>query len=133
MWALIIFFLAVTAVLMIFTYLKRRNKDEEIEINYEMDEECCGAHEVCDTDSLLTHNTKVMYYDDEELDSLSGKSPEEYTDNQRSTLSEVFYTLHESDVAGWLKSLQLRNIELPSELREEALMIISERRSVSHA
>jgi hypothetical protein len=34
--------------------------------------------------------------------------------------------MRESDVVGWLKSLQLRNIELPEQLRDEALLIVQE-------
>ena len=44
-------------------------------------------------------------------------------------LNDVFYTLREQDVAGWLRSLQLRDIALPDELRDEALLIVSERRA----
>ncbi len=44
-------------------------------------------------------------------------------------LENVFYTLKEQDVAGWLGSLQLRNIQLPNNLRDEALLIVSERRA----
>jgi hypothetical protein len=44
-------------------------------------------------------------------------------------LTEVFYSLQEKDVSGWLRSLQMRGIELPQQLREEALLIVSERRN----
>ena len=37
------------------------------------------------------------------------------------------------DVAGWLKSLQSRDIQLPDVVREEALMIVSERRANASA
>ncbi len=92
-------------------------------------EECCGQHLVCERDSLLTQNPDIEYYDDEELDILSGINPADYTEDQIQMLQGVFYTLRESDVAGWVRSLQMRNIELTQELREEALLIIRERRS----
>lgn len=94
----------------------------------EDDGECCGAHAVCERDSLLTKTTKIEYYDDEELDALAGVAPNEYSESQIKQLEDVFYTLREKDVAGWLRSLQTRNIQLPDELREEALLIVSERR-----
>ena len=59
---------------------------------------------------------------------LAGISPENYTKNQVDSISEVFYSMYESDVSGWLRSLQLRNIRLPDFIREEALMIVAERR-----
>ncbi len=92
-------------------------------------EECCGQHLVCERDSLLTQGPEVEYYDDEELDVLSGVNPADYTKEQVDMLQGVFYTLRESDVAGWVRSLQMRNIALTPELRDEALLIVRERRS----
>lgn len=129
MWVLVILLAVVGIVVMLFTYFNRRKQQEEVEVNFQMDEECCGAHEVCDRDSLLNSSCDIIYFDDEELDALAQKNPADYTENQTKQIADVFYTLKESDVAGWLKSLQLRHIELPSELREEALMIVSERRN----
>ena len=43
--------------------------------------------------------------------------------------SEVLYTLREVEVAGWLHSLQLRGINLPDALKDEAFLIIGERRT----
>ena len=57
----------------------------------------------------------------EELDALAGIAPDDYTDAQAAMLADVFYTLKEKDVAGWLRSLQIRRIELPEDLRDEAL------------
>jgi len=31
---------------------QEKKPNEEIEVHVEIDEECCGAHEVCDRDSL---------------------------------------------------------------------------------
>ena len=37
--------------------------------------------------------------------------------------------MQEKDVPGWVRSLQLRNIQLPADVREEALLIVVERRN----
>ena len=92
------------------------------------DGECCGQHLVCERESLLQTNTVPEYYDDEDLDQLAGISPEQYSQAQIKTIREVFDTLQEKDVAGWCRSLQLRHIELPQDIREEALLIVRERR-----
>ncbi|MCD7710264.1 MAG: phospholipase, partial [Porphyromonadaceae bacterium] len=42
-----------------------------------------------------------------------------------------FYTLAPTDVAGWVRSLQLRNIALPDELKVEVLLVVGEQRSSS--
>jgi len=115
-------------ILLITTYFKRRNKTEEREIILEPEVECCGAHVICDRDSLLNAKNLIIYFDDKELDALADVSPLNFTKKQLKQLSDIFYNLKESDVAGWLRSLQIRRIQLPIELREQALLIVSERR-----
>lgn len=87
---------------------------------------CCGAHEVCEAESLLALSDKVIYYDDEELDRFRGMGADDYDDTQIDEFREVLLTLQTHEVAGWLRSLSLRKIEPPSEIREEALMVVSE-------
>ncbi len=129
MWVLIAIFLLGATILGIITYFNRRNKNEEIIINDHIDEECCGAHEVCDNESLLSAGGSPDYYDDEELDAFACIPESAYTEAQRNSISDVFYTLKEKEVAGWLRSMQLRRIELPAEIKVQALLIVSERRS----
>lgn len=92
------------------------------------DDGCCGEHLVCERETLLQTNAKVEYYDDEELDSLIGIPAEDYTAEQYQMIREVFNTLQAKDVPGWVRSIQLRNIQLPLDIREEALLIVIERR-----
>ncbi len=94
---------------------------------------CCGAHEVCEAESLLALSDKVIYYDDEELDQYRGTQPDDYTDSQIDEFREVLLTLQTHEVAGWLRSLSLRKVEPPSEIRDEALMIVSEFRDERRA
>lgn len=106
--------------------VSRRSSDTEEERAIPSD--CCGAHEVCERDSLLSKTNQIVYFEDEELDAFAGKSLADYTESEYRQIEEVFLTLRESDVAGWLRSLQLRNIELPEDLKEQALLIVRERR-----
>lgn len=92
------------------------------------DEGCCGEHLVCERETLLQTNAEIVYYDDEELDTLSGIAAEEYTQEQYDMIRAVFNTLQAKDVPGWVRSIQLRNIQLPLDIREEALLIVVERR-----
>ena len=94
------------------------------------DEGCCGEHLVCERETLLQTNAKVEYYDDEELDTLIGIPAEDYTAEQYQMIREVFNTLQAKDVPGWVRSIQLRNIQLPLDIREEALLIVVERRKM---
>ena len=108
-------------------------KEEEAQKAKEESSECCGQHEVCEKTNLINTNLKYEYYDDEELDALSGKNPEDYTDEELAQLREVFETLKEYDVAGWLRSLQLRNIILPEDIKEDALLIVGDLRERENA
>ena len=90
--------------------------------------ECCGQHLVCEKETLLQTNAIPEYFDDEELDALAGINPEDFTQQQHDDIRAVFDTLQEKDVPAWCRSLQLRNIALPQDIREEALLICRERR-----
>lgn len=107
--------------------VEETQKTEEEE--YERPDGCCGAHEVCENESLLATNAKIVYFDDEELDAFKDREPESYTDEEIAQFDEVFMTLRENELVDWLKSLQLRHVPLPECIKEQALMIISERRN----
>lgn len=93
------------------------------------DMECCGQHEVCEKDSLLAAVSKqIEYYSDEELDRFRGTASDEYTPADVEEFREVLYTMRDDEVAGWIRSLQLRAVSLPDELKDEVFMIIGERR-----
>ena len=99
------------------------------------DEECCGQHAVCERDSLLAAvSQKIEYYDDEELDAFAGRDPESYSAAESEQFRDVLLTLLPDDIAGWARSVQLRGIALPVDVRDELIMMISEARaSRSHA
>ncbi|WP_102407329.1 phospholipase [Parabacteroides bouchesdurhonensis] len=106
-----------------------RGEITEIPEPQEIPEVCCGQHETCERDSLLAAVSKqVEYYDDEELDRYKGTKSDSYDEEATNEFREVLYTLQEVEVAGWLRSLQLREIDLPDELKDEAFLIIGERR-----
>ena len=128
LWLLLIALLILVAVGALAFFASRRSLTTDADEHKEISSDCCGAHEVCERDSLLSKTNQIIYFDDEELDVLSGKDAATYTIEEQKQLEEVFLTLRESDVTGWLRSLQLRNIALPDELKEQALLIVRERR-----
>ena len=137
---LILFVLLGIVILIIFEIRARREKNNTELLNdaeqatdvateqRSEDDGCCGEHLVCERETLLQTNAKVEYYDDEELDTLIGVPAEEYTKEQYQMIRDVFDTLQAKDVPGWVRSIQLRNIQLPLDIREEALLIVVERR-----
>lgn len=91
--------------------------------------ECCGMHITCEKDSLLAAvSEKIEYYDDEELDRYAGKDAESYSEEETEQFRDILLTMRPDDIAGWARSLQLRGIALPTEVREELLMIVAEAR-----
>ncbi len=95
----------------------------------EPEEQCCGMHITCERDSLLASvSDKIEYYDDEELDAYIGRKADDYTDEEIEQFRDVLLTLLPKDIAGWGRSIQLRDIELPSAVKEELLMIVGEAR-----
>lgn len=142
MWILIIGLLALTLFAAAAGAIRNRKLQKKIDRGEldampevrEADTECCGQHEVCERDSLLAAvSKKIEYYDDEELDKYIGISPDEYTSGQEEEFRDVFYTMQDTDVAGWMRSLQLRGIALPDNLKDEVFLIIGERRITPHA
>lgn len=93
------------------------------------DTECCGQHETCEKDSLLAAVSKqIEYYNDEELDRFRGMHGDEYSEEESEEFREILYTMRDDEVAGWVRSLQLRYIELPDDVKDEVLLIVGERR-----
>lgn len=92
-------------------------------------EECCGMHITCEKDSLLASvSDRIEYYEDEELDRYAGRGADEYDTGEIEEFRDVLLTMQPADIAGWARSLQLRGITLPADVREELLMIVGEAR-----
>jgi hypothetical protein len=130
----LIIFIALALFVLIATELHERRKKrapKATTVPTPTEGECCGMHLVCEKETLLQSDAKPEYYDDEELDELAGINPANYTQEQHEAIRQVFNTLPENDVPGWCRSLQLRQIELPDDIREEALMIVRERRAIA--
>lgn len=97
-------------------------------------EGCCGQHEVCEKESLLAAvSREIEYYEDEDLDAFRGRAASAYTEAEVEQFREVLYTMREDEVAGWVRSLQLRGVELPDELKDEVFLIVGERRGTPSA
>ena len=133
----LILFIVLVIVVLVLTEVheRRKQKDSTTKENLPQKavrpEGCCGTHLVCEKENILQTNAKPEYYDDEELDALADLDPTSYTEAQYQAIRQVFDTLSEVDVPGWCRSLQLRHIELPDDIREEALLIVREQRAKS--
>lgn len=114
--------LGITGLLIIvalFTYLSRRKNDTPEEITAPP-AECCGAHAICEK-GLKKVDSRIEYFEDEELDQFKQIPADSYSDDQIDAFREVLYTLRTEEVADWLLSLEKRDIQLPEILRQEAI------------
>ena len=141
MWRLIVSLVVLGVVAAIAGIVRNRRLKEKVEsgeleampeVN-PVDMECCGQHEVCEKESLLAAVSKqIEYYDDEELDRYKDMPGDAYSAEQEEEFRDVFYTMQEEDVAGWVRSLQLRGISLPDNLKDEVFLVVGELRANPH-
>jgi len=104
--------------------LRARKGEIEEEAASEPMEECCGAHEVCETDLINKLSEEIIYYEDEELDAYKNYEENDYNDDQIDEFREVLYSLKEKEIEGWIKSLDLRKIEMPSVIKSELVFML---------
>lgn len=128
--ALIVLVLVLALVAVIATLFEqrsRKNKTQEIEEeedSVEPMEECCGAHEICETDLLNKMSQEIIYYEDEELDNYKNYEENDYNDDQIDEFREVLYSLRNNEIEGWVKSLDLRGIQMPSIIKSELVYMM---------
>ena len=137
MWILIVILIGVALFGLVAGYFYNRNIQKKIDRGeleeappvVTVDSECCGQHQICEKESLLAAVSKqIEYYDDEELDRFKGRPSDGYSEEEIEEFRDILYSMQEVAVAGWSRSLQLRGIELPDELKDELFLIVGERR-----
>ena len=125
---LLIAIVAIAGIAFLTTYIGQRWKSnkggQEDEVASEPLEECCGAHEVCETDLINKMSEEIIYYEDEELDAYKNFEENDYNDDQIDEFREVLYSLKENEMTAWLRSLELRKIELPSVIKSELVFML---------
>ena len=107
---------------------KEKTEESSESVKDPENDSCCGLHAVCEKTGLSPIDTEIIYYDDEELDRFKERTPDSYTPEEIEEFRDVLMTLLPEDVAGWSKSIQLRGIQLPDEIRDELLLIVTELR-----
>lgn len=136
--ALIILLVTVAVGLLLYVYdLKYRRRqprerddaEEEAPLEEESAEThgeiCCGRHLICEKSLSPMPGDEIVYYDDEELDRFAGRDADGYTPEEIEEVREVMMTLLPDDLPGWVRSLQLRGIAVPTPLRDELLLLLN--------
>ena len=88
---------------------------------------CNGENDKCEQECMMEAATKpVEYFDDEELDAFQRRPSDRYEDDEAEQFREVLYTMRPSEVKDWCRSLTLRDISLPDQVKDEVLLIVGE-------
>ena len=66
----------------------------------------------------------IVYLDDEELDRYRNRPSDCYTDEEAEEFAEVMYTMRPEEVKDWNRSLILREINVPDQIKDELIMMI---------
>ena len=86
---------------------------------------CDGTEDKCEQVCMMEAAVKgVEYYDDEELDRFRGRPSDQYTDEEVEEFATILYTMQPDEVKGWNRSLMLREINLPNEIKDELITMI---------
>lgn len=117
--------LMVLVALVSFFMNKKSKRETEIPVA-EIDPNCCGAHEVCESDLELTHVSANIYYQDEELDRFANINPQDFGDEEIDEFREVLYTLKRNEISSWLSCLEFRKISAPGIIRDEAMLLLQD-------
>lgn len=122
---LIIILVALGLITALFTLFSRSADDTETPIVVqESCSTCNGENNKCEQECMMEAAIKdIEYYDDEELDVFRGRESDTYTEQDVEQFSEVLYTMRHDEVKGWTRSLTLRGINLPNQLKDEVFAL----------
>lgn len=132
MWVLLIALLALGAIAAALGLWQNRRQRQQLErgeisesVKRPADDGCCGQHIVCEKTALLGGlSADIVYFDDEELDRFAGVPANAYLPADEDEFREVFYTMRPGEVVEWVRSLELRHIEIPNGVKDEIFMLI---------
>lgn len=88
---------------------------------------CDGSNTRCEQECMMEASLReIEYFDDEELDRFKGRDSDEYSDDEAEQFGEVLYTMRPTEVKDWTRSLTLRGINLPDQIKDEVFLLIDE-------
>ena len=133
--ALIILLVTICVGLVLYVYdlrYRRKQGSDTVEVDSKAPtppeedhgEICCGKHLICEKPLTPKIGEEIVYYDDEELDRFAGRSDDGYSSDEIEEIRDVMLTLLPEDIPGWIRSIQLRGIALPTPLRDELFLLL---------
>ena len=109
----------------LYAIVTNRNREESPVVQADSCATCNGENDKCEQEWMMEAATKpIEYFDDEELDALKGRSSDGYTDEEVEQFSYVLNTMPQEEIRDWCRSLHLRGIEIPDQLKDEVYMMM---------
>lgn len=88
---------------------------------------CRGTENLCEQECVLKASTEpIVYFDDEELDRYRGRASDAYSDEEADAFEEVMTTMRPEEVKDWNRSLILRGINVPDQIKDELFALLQE-------
>lgn len=87
---------------------------------------CDGSSTKCEKECMAEASAKpIEYFDDEELDRYAHRPSDAYSDEEAEQFRYVLYTMRPDEVPRWSRSLTLRGINVPDQVKDELLLLIN--------
>ena len=126
MWILIVALIALGLFSALLSLLWHNKDGDDTVINAGADcSTCNGDNAKCEQTCMMEAATKeVEYFDDEELDRFRERPSAAYSDDEAEEFREVLYTMRPEEVRAWTRSLTLRGISLPDQVKDEVFVFM---------
>lgn len=99
------------------------DKDTKIEVGTDCST-CSGDDSKCEQTCMMEAAVKeIEYFDDEELDRFKGRASDDYTDDEAEEFREVMLTMQREEVKAWNRSLILREINMPDQVKDDYIIL----------
>ncbi len=109
----------------LYAIVTNRNREESPVVQADSCATCNGENDKCEQECMMEAATKpIEYFDDEELDAFKGRSSDSYTDEEVEQFSYVMNTMPQEEIKDWCRSLHMRGIEIPDQLKDEVYMMM---------
>lgn len=124
----LLYFAALAAIVVVLVRMFGRKGVDAPAVGRAADDPCkaCAADPGTCLEERVVRNAvgEIEYFDDEELDRFRGRRADSYTAEEASLFADVMYTMKPEEVKDWLVSLGRRCVNLPDQLKDEAMMLM---------
>ncbi len=102
------------------------DKDTEITVGNDC-ASCSGTNSKCEQECMMEASVReIEYFDDEELDAYKGRESDSYTDEEADEFRQIMETMKPEEVKAWNRSLILREVSMPDQVKDEYIMLAEE-------